>query len=390
MAIKAADQEDNKEPKHVPDVKAKSVAAPIGSEIKPVKATPKTDEKPARVEPVKKASPVVSPSSSTVGTSSTTGVSGNDVTPESKPRNTRKVVTRVLAGIVGLIVIVVAVFGVLIYGYRSESAAVKVISAVVPYPAMRVGNDFISYHQYLFELGSIKQYYQSQAAANGQTAVDFNSAQGKTQLAQLRSQIVTQLKSDEVTRQLIAANKITVSKKELDDQFNQLKSSAGGDAKLKEVLTKVYGWNESDLRMKLQFQLASQKLQNKITSDPTADAAAKAKAQDIYNQIQSGGDFATLAKKYSQDTTAANGGDLGFFSKGQMVQAFETVAFAQEPGQVSKPVKTQYGYHIIKTIEFNADKTQVHAAHILIKTIDFTSYLSDKVKATKSNVYIKQ
>jgi foldase protein PrsA len=384
VAIKAAGQED-KEPKRVPAAKAK----PVVSEVKPVKDNHQSDE-PSRVEPVKEKSSVAVPNQTVVKSDNAPRVSGSHVEDAPKPRNTRKIVTRVLASIVGLIVIVIVVFGVLIYGYRSESSAVKAVSAVVPYPAMRVGNDFVSYHEYLFELGSIKQYYQSQAAANGQTAVDFNSSQGKTQLAQLRSQIITQLKSDEVTRQLIASNNITVTKKELDDQFNQLKSSAGGDAKLKEVLTKVYGWDENDLRNKLKFQLASQKLQTKITSDSAADAAAKAKAQDIYAQIQAGGDFATLAKKYSQDTTAANGGDLGFFSKGQMVKAFETVAFAQQPGQVSEPVKTQYGYHIIKTIEFNADKTQVHAAHILIKTIDFTSYLSNKVKATKSTVYIKQ
>jgi len=254
---------------------------------------------------------------------------------------------------------------------------------------MQVGNEFVSYHEYLFEMASIKQYYRSQSTANGQTPIDFNSTAGKAQLAQLRTQILTQLKSDQVTRQLIESNKITVTNKELTDQYNQLVKSAGGDAKLKDVLTKVYGWNVGDLKAKLKFQLLSQKLQTKITSDPAADAQAKAKAQDVLNQLNAGGDFATLAKKYSQDTTAANGGDLGFFSKGQMVKAFEDAAFALQPGQTSGLVKTQYGYHIIKVIEFNADKTQVHAQHILIKGVDWTNYLNQKIKDTKSHTIIK-
>ena len=305
------------------------------------------------------------------------------------PGSLKRTAIRVGVGIVGLLVIVIAVFGVLIYGFRNDSAATRLVSAVVPYPAMQVGNEFVSYHEYLFEMASIKQYYRSQSTANGQTPIDFNSTAGKAQLAQLRTQILTQLKSDQVTRQLIESNKITVTNKELTDQYNQLVKSAGGDAKLKDVLTKVYGWNVGDLKAKLKFQLLSQKLQTKITSDPAADAQAKAKAQDVLNQLNAGGDFATLAKKYSQDTTAANGGDLGFFSKGQMVKAFEDAAFALQPGQTSGLVKTQYGYHIIKVIEFNADKTQVHAQHILIKGVDWTNYLNQKIKDTKSHTIIK-
>ena len=102
-----------------------------------------------------------------------------------------------------------------------------------------------------------------------------------------------------------------------------------------------------------------------------------------------GGDFAALAKQYSQDTTAANGGDLGFFGKGQMVKEFETAAFGLEPGKVSGLVKTQYGYHIIKLIEFKDDKSQAHAAHILIKTVDFNDYLMEQIKKAKTSSYFK-
>lgn len=340
------------------------------------------DTKPEKKVPEKKvSSEVVEPETSRFDT-------GGPVDNRT-PGSVKRTVVRVGLAIVGLIIIVLVVFGVLIYGYRSDSAAVRDVSAVVPYPAMKVGNDFVSYHEYLFEMASIKQYYQSQSSANGKAPIDFNSAAGKTQLNQLRAQILTQLKSDEVTRQLIKQNKITVTNKELTDQYNQLVSSAGGAAKLKGVLTKVYGWSTNDLKAKLKFQLLSQKLQAKITSDPAADAAAKAKAQDILNQLKAGADFATLAKKYSQDSSAANGGDLGFFGKGQMVKPFEDAAFAMQPGQISGLVKSQYGYHIIKVIGFNADKTQVHAAHILIEPVDYTAYLNNKIKATKQTIYIK-
>jgi peptidyl-prolyl cis-trans isomerase C len=71
-------------------------------------------------------------------------------------------------------------------------------------------------------------------------------------------------------------------------------------------------------------------------------------AKAILEQLKGGADFATLAKEKSKDPGAADGGDLGYFNKGQMVPEFSEVAFKMYPGQLSNPVKTQFGWHIIK------------------------------------------
>ena len=75
-------------------------------------------------------------------------------------------------------------------------------------------------------------------------------------------------------------------------------------------------------------------------------------AKKIIDQLNHGADFATLAKANSKDPAAQNGGDLGFFKKGDMVPEFADVAFALKPGQISQtPVKTQFGWHVIKVDE---------------------------------------
>src|ERR1700738_255756 len=90
-------------------------------------------------------------------------------------------------------------------------------------------------------------------------------------------------------------------------------------------------------------------------------------AKKIEADLKKGGDFAELAKKESKDPGASDGGDLGFFTKDQMVPEFSAVAFTLEPGKISDPVKSQFGWHIIKVEEkrnrqapaFDQVKTQI-------------------------------
>jgi peptidyl-prolyl cis-trans isomerase C len=74
-------------------------------------------------------------------------------------------------------------------------------------------------------------------------------------------------------------------------------------------------------------------------------------AKAIEAELKKGADFAELAKKKSKDPGASDGGDLGFFTKDQMVPEFSAAAFSLEPGKISDPVKTQFGWHIIKVEE---------------------------------------
>lgn len=95
----------------------------------------------------------------------------------------------------------------------------------------------------------------------------------------------------------------------------------------------------------------------------------KLEADDIKRMLDEGDDFEELAKAYSEDNSAQNGGDLGWFERGRMVPPFDSAAFALAPGEISEPVRTKFGWHIIQTLEKKKDKNgeQVHARHILLK-----------------------
>lgn len=100
------------------------------------------------------------------------------------------------------------------------------------------------------------------------------------------------------------------------------------------------------------------------------EAGAEAEIRDLLAEIRAGGDFAALAESNSDDPgSAERGGDLGFFGRGRMVKPFEDAAFALDPGDVSEPVRSQFGWHVLKVEERKGegDGLQVRARHILLK-----------------------
>jgi peptidyl-prolyl cis-trans isomerase SurA len=104
-----------------------------------------------------------------------------------------------------------------------------------------------------------------------------------------------------------------------------------------------------------------------VAPRPTLEAKAKARAiaDSIYGMLQMGADFATAAKRFSADPgSRERGGDLGWARRGLFVPEFERVAFSQKVGQISEPVETPFGYHIIQTIR--TQPGEVQARHILI------------------------
>jgi peptidyl-prolyl cis-trans isomerase C len=90
--------------------------------------------------------------------------------------------------------------------------------------------------------------------------------------------------------------------------------------------------------------------------DDKVKEGKKAKAEDLRKQIIAGADFAEIAKKNSDCPSKENGGDLGVFSRGEMVKPFEDAAFSQELKAIGPVIETEFGFHIIQVLEKNAPK----------------------------------
>jgi peptidyl-prolyl cis-trans isomerase C len=206
--------------------------------------------------------------------------------------------------------------------------------------------------------------------------------------------LIDQLVRLQLLKQEAAARKIAVTDAEVDKRIAEVKQQFPSEDVFKEML-KTQQITEERFRVDARDDLAVSKMLTEALKDKTAvtpeqiDAfyksnpdrfkqgervrashilvtvpegadgptkdKAREKAEGLLKQIKAGGDFAALAKANSADPgSAINGGDLGFFSPGQMVGPFNDVAFKLAPGSVSDLVETQFGFHIIKVVEKQA------------------------------------
>ena len=124
-----------------------------------------------------------------------------------------------------------------------------------------------------------------------------------------------------------------------------------------EEMQDYYRDNRSEFQVQEQVQ-ASHILFKTAGESPESVQKIRQKAEKVLEEAKAGKDFARLAQRHSEDGSAANGGDLGFFGRGRMVPEFERAAFGLDKGEISNLVTTQFGFHIIKVLEKQVARTQ--------------------------------
>ena len=306
------------------------------------------------------------------------------VTSKKKKRMSKKVLRLFLIVVGSLVVVFLTTIGVGIYAYNWEDSFTKKVTNILPYPAAFANGHVIFYGDYLDQLDLVKTYYGSFKG------VDFTTEEGKTSLNELRSDTVSRLVENELMQAEAADLGITVGAEELETSFNELITSSGGESSLADVLQTYYGLTTTEFKNTIyKITLLEQKLTERFAADEGLNTESKAKADEVLAKVKAGEDFATLATQYSQDTSASEGGNIGLIAKGesQWGEDFDNAAFALEVGQTSEIVKTIYGYHIIKVTDEDGEKIQV--SHILIKTIDFSTWLTDAVESAKVTNWVK-
>lgn len=212
--------------------------------------------------------------------------------------------------------------------------------------------------------------------------------------------------TEELVNQEAEKAKVTVTEADIDAEIEDLKAQFGGEAAFNAALSQS-SMTLEDLRESMPMQVKIRKIlepQVTVTDDEIKEyydtnkasfseeeqvrashilVETKEEADAIVKQLKEGADFAELAKEKSADTgSKENGGDLDFFKRGDMVTEFSDAAFSMKVGEVSDPVKSDYGYHIIKVTDHKdaKDYTLEEKKEEIRKTL-----ISQKVSALSSS-----
>lgn len=264
---------------------------------------------------------------------------------------TSKIFLRIALVLVLLFAIAQVVFGVLIYGFKNDSKATRIAAVIIPFPAAVVNQDVISYSQYLHERDYIHHFYSS----TEQQSIDY---------AEVDKQVLDQLIDNKLIAFQAFKYNSRVKKGDVDSAINQIIDENGGREQVEKVLNDLYGLTLQEFKELVRTQMVRDQLDKDVIGRVTASHilirvdqnapaeqidAAKAKIDGIKTEIANGLDFAEAAKKYSEDTgSAEQGGALEPFTIGEMVPEFSEAAFATPVGQISDPIKSEFGWHIIK------------------------------------------
>ncbi|MDQ3159291.1 MAG: peptidylprolyl isomerase [bacterium] len=269
-----------------------------------------------------------------------------------------------------------------LYRFQQNNIFLYRVTQVVPFPIARVGSEFVAYENYLFELRRYVHFYVRQQR------LDFENNQlDRTQLEAFRQQALDRIISFVYVKRLADTNNVDVSDAEVDYNVELLRSQnrlGSNEEQLDDVLQKFYGWNRGDFERYLYQDLLAQKVTEALDPDTTA-RANKAKAE-----LDSGADFADVAKKYTDDvTTKENGGEFGFKIKQDARDITPKAAealFGLKKGEISKVINTGYSLEIFMIID-KKDNT-VEAAHIQFNFKDISGPLNDLKEESPAREYV--
>ncbi|MFA6254596.1 MAG: peptidylprolyl isomerase [Patescibacteria group bacterium] len=287
---------------------------------------------------------------------------------------------KIFALLIIICFLVLILFGAGLYQFKWQNPIVEYITKIIPYPAVIVNYQPISYYTWQQQVKTLRNFYNQQKNDNSDLPIPS--------LEETQKHILDRIIEQELLNQLAYKYNVTVTQTEINERTQKLVSEIGSQESLTQQLKKLYNWTLDQFQKEILEPLVlKNKLSIAVTLDDRINQEARKKAEEILTKLKTGQSFAELAKQYSEDITAISGGDLGYFGKGQMLPEFEQAAFSLKPGETSELVKTQFGYHIIKVEEQLADEngeiTQIRARHILIRSQDLDSYLAEFKQKSK-------
>jgi parvulin-like peptidyl-prolyl isomerase len=289
-----------------------------------------------------------------------------------------------------LVVGYVLVIGLLIYLLpRNENSLILGTTSIIPYPAAISNAGIITVGKLYDELQSSKRFYESQDFSQVGLRVDFSTEDGQKRLSIKEKNILNKLIDDSIIEAQAKKRGINITKDIVDQEVDRKLKEYGTGDYLKKNLEKLYGWDLDDFKENIvKPDLYRERLFAELKKTDPSYQEAQQKINQAKSELDSGSDFSTVAKKYSQGDSAQNGGALGWFSASQMLPEIAQAIFNFEKGQQSDVIESSVGYHIVKVedVKTQDGEKMFNVRQIFIPTKNFSQWLEEFEK--DYNVFI--
>jgi len=287
----------------------------------------------------------------------------------------------------GIIFLLISLFCTEIYliNFKPKNLIVKKITQSIPFPVAIVNFRFISYYDWLEQVTLLNQYYEELKKNIELTDLPI--------IEESEKHILERLIKEELIKQYASEYSIKVTDEELAAETTKMINSFGTEQDFTNQIKEKYNWSLDQFE-KIIFKPLL--LRNKLSVyllDHPQNQSAHLLAQDILKMLKNqNNSFENLAKRYSQDSTALNGGDVGYFDISQLSPTVAQAIAGLKPSEFSGVVKTKLGFQILRLDELLQDEqsqpTKVKLHQILIKSKELDEFINNFSDESKIIVFL--
>jgi len=295
------------------------------------------------------------------------------------------------SALVIFVFLLILVLGV--YKFNWSNRFFVAATKVFPFPAVYVRDGgIIPVNEIKADDAAIRKFYESQDFEKIGMRVDFSTDQGKKRLQVKEKDIINKLIENKVIESLAKARGINLTDAAVAAELESNVQQFGNKDNLMSDLARLYGWTITDFEKKVvKPEMYSEKL-TEVYASNLDTSAQQDKIKSLFDRVTSKKeDFAKVAKEASDGQSSASGGDLGWSTKNQLIQQVGDKAYSLKVGEISQPIQSALGFHVLKLIEKKTENGEdmVHLAQIFVKTPTYADWLAGQMKNFPVTVFLK-
>jgi parvulin-like peptidyl-prolyl isomerase len=293
---------------------------------------------------------------------------------------------------IGTFLAVFLVFiGILLYGFNfKNNLIVKEAYNIFPFPAaisFSIGT--LSVKDLDKRVAAVKKFYEGQDFSDLGMRVDFSGEEGQKRLSIKEKDVLDKMIEEKIIEHLAKKRGIKVSNNMVKESLARKINEYSSEEYLKKNIFNLYGWQIEDFQKNIvKPDLLKENLKKFVRKNEVVFLEKKKQIEKAKSDLDSGKEFEEVVKSYSQGESAKNGGELGWFSKNQILPELSVTVYSMNKGETSDILESSLGYHIINLEDKKSEngKDFVKIKQIFIRNENFGDWLVEQKK--KFNFYI--